>query len=158
MANVIPVSSRVCLDLVANDMPDINPFRYLLSLTKTHPLILHVLVGASAAHMSNLKKPLNSSPSRHTDERIIDDCHKDALVAKQRALQLMPAAIENIDTMGSDIVLAAVLFLINIELMESGQHGWRPHLLGACQIMMLIQPTTVLNQTVRDYIFSDCFV
>lgn len=138
-------------------MPDVNPFRYLLSLTQTHPLMLHVLVAAAAAHLANMKRPLiNYSPT--SAKRPTDDSLKDALIAKHRALQLMPAALENIESVGSDMVLAAVLFLINVELIESGRHGWRPHLLGACRIMSLIQPTTVLNQTLRDYIFSDCFV
>lgn len=82
----------------------------------------------------------------------------DALVAKHKALQLMPSAIANIDTVGSDIVLTAALFLVNVELLESGKHCWKPHLEGAARILSLIQPLTLFDETLKDYIMSDCIV
>lgn len=82
----------------------------------------------------------------------------DALVAKQKALQLMPSAMYNIASVGADVVLAAALFLVNIELLESGRNCWKPHLEGATRIMSLMQTFTTVDESLRDYIMSDCIV
>jgi hypothetical protein len=80
----------------------------------------------------------------------------DAFMAKQKALQVMPCALQNIDVIGSDILLAATLFLVNVELIESGNRCWKPHLEGAARIMSLIQPLPTLNVALNEYIVSDC--
>ena len=77
-------------------------------------------------------------------------------MAKQKALRLLSSAVADIDSVGSDVVLAAVLFFINVELIESGKHGWKAHLEGAGKIMTCIQPADGSNETLRDYIVSDC--
>ncbi|KAG5969940.1 hypothetical protein E4U55_001913 [Claviceps digitariae] len=91
-------------------------------------------------------------------EQASQRAQKDALVAKTKALTLMRGAVENIDTTGGDVVLAAALFFINVELIESGKHGWRPHLEGAGHIMSLLQPNMVADTALRDYMLSDCFI
>lgn len=83
---------------------------------------------------------------------------KDALVAKTKALTLMRGAVENINTTGGDVVLAAALFFINVELIESGKHGWKAHLEGAGRIMSLLRPNMVADSALRDYMLSDCFM
>ena len=82
----------------------------------------------------------------------------DALVAKQKALQLMPVALRSMDTIGGDVILAAALFLVNTELIESGKLGWKPHLEGTRNIMNLLQPLAAADETWRDYVMSDCVV
>ena len=157
MANSMLVSSRLCLDLVAHDVPDRNPFRNLLPLTQAHPLLQQVIVAASAAHMCNQARPL-LAPDSFSRGEAPGPWLMDALIAKQKALQLMPAALESIDSIGSDVLLAAALFLVNVELLESGRHGWKPHLEGAGRIMAMIQDVGALDETLREYIMSDCFV
>ena len=66
---------------------------------------------------------------------------QDALVAKNKALRLMHAAVQDIDVIGGDVALAAALFFVNVELIESGKHGWRAHLEGAGRIMSLLEPS-----------------
>lgn len=82
----------------------------------------------------------------------------DALVAKQKALQMMPSALESIDTIGGHVILAAALFLVNTELIESGRNGWQPHLEGTRKIMSLLQPLAAVDEAWRDYVMSDCIV
>lgn len=82
----------------------------------------------------------------------------DALLAKATALGLMRGAVENMKTTGADVILAAALFFINVELIESGKHGWKAHLEGAGRIMSLLQPTVGAETTLRDYMLSDCFM
>ncbi|OAA60642.1 hypothetical protein ISF_05681 [Cordyceps fumosorosea ARSEF 2679] len=140
-------TNRVCKDLVSQDVPSKNPFRTLLSLTKAHPLLQHIIVAASAAHMSNLMKaPL---PSMQENRMIAFNRHnasqralQDALVAKHKALLLMHDAVQDIDATGGDVALAAALFFVNVELIESGKHGWRAHLEGAGRIMSLLEPSS----------------
>ncbi|GFP57414.1 acriflavine sensitivity control protein acr-2 [Trichoderma asperellum] len=155
-------TTRLCKDLVSTDGPECNPFRSLIPLTRAHPLLQHIIVAASAAHMSNLITmglPYDDSglvaanPSAASKKAL-----NDALVAKHTALRLMSAAIQNLDTMNGDVVLAASLFFINVELIESGKHGWRAHLEGAAKIMSFIQLTQAWDSSLRDYLLSDCFI
>lgn len=82
---------------------------------------------------------------------------RDALASKQKALQLMHDALQDVDAVGIDIVLAAALFFVNVELIESGKHGWRAHLEGAWRIMSLLPEAATSNESLRDYMLSDCF-
>ena len=69
----------------------------------------------------------------------------------------MHSAVQNIDTVGVDVVLAAALFFINVELIESGKHGWRAHLEGVGKLMAILPPSSASTQELRDYMLSDCF-
>ncbi|EJP68284.1 acriflavine sensitivity control protein acr-2 [Beauveria bassiana ARSEF 2860] len=156
-------TNRVCKDLVSHDVPSENPFRSLLPLTKAHPLLQYIIVAASAAHMSNLMKaPL---PTMKENRMIASSRHdasqqalQHALVAKHKALLLMRDAVENIDVIGGDVALAAALFFVNVELIESGKHGWKAHLEGAGRIMSLLEPSASTDNTLRNYMLSDCFI
>ncbi|TWU72985.1 hypothetical protein ED733_004354 [Metarhizium rileyi] len=158
-------TNRVCKDLVSQDLPERNPFRGLLPLTRAHPLLQHIIVAASAAHMSNLVRAPLAYQFKGTEDGIaagIEQASRhalqDALVAKSKALTLMRGAVEDISTTGGDVVLAAALFFINVELIESGKHGWKAHLEGAGRIMSLLQPNMVADAALRDYMLSDCFI
>ncbi|KAG9257758.1 acriflavine sensitivity control protein acr-2 [Emericellopsis atlantica] len=158
-------TNQVCKDLVSFDVADRNPFRSLVPLTRDNPILQHILVAAAAAHMSNLIRPslpaltLPGSgiitPTTNEASRL---ALRDALVAKHKALRLMYRAVENVETVGADVVLAASLFFINLELIESGKHGWKAHLEGAGRIMSLLGPTEGgPTNELRDYMSSDCF-
>ncbi|KAK2012160.1 hypothetical protein LZ32DRAFT_315805 [Colletotrichum eremochloae] len=149
-------TTRVCRDLVSWDLPDRNPFRSLIPLTKAHPLLQHIIVAASAAHMSNLSRALSSDPESDLNAR---QALTDALVAKHKALQLLSSVLqEDIRSIGGDVVLSSVLFFVNVELMESGRDGWKPHLEGAGRIMSYLSPVRTADVALRDYVMSDCFI
>lgn len=161
----LQVATRLCRDLVSHDFPDRNPFRGLLALTGTHPLLQHIIVAASAAHMANsIRTPLAFLPRGLDDgasigvELAAQRALKDSWIAKSKALTLMQVAVEDIEKTGGDVILAAALFFINIELIESGKHGWKAHLEGAGRIMSVLKPTMVADSTLRDYVLSDCFM
>ncbi|KAL6882941.1 fungal-specific transcription factor domain-containing protein [Trichoderma longibrachiatum] len=156
-------TNRVCKDLVSNDMLGFNPFRSLIPLTGAHPLLQHIIVAASAAHMSNLISmglPFPDDGGFIPANRPAASAKalNDALVAKHTALKLMSAAIQNLHAVDGDVVLAASLFFINVELIESGKHGWRAHLEGAAKIMSSLQLTQAWDSSLRDYLLSDCFI
>ena len=71
---------------------------------------------------------------------------------------MMPSALQSIHSIGADIMLAAVMFLVNIELLESGSCGWKPHMEGANEIVRFIQPFSAVDESLRDYIMSDYFM
>ncbi|KOS20752.1 Acriflavine sensitivity control protein acr-2 [Escovopsis weberi] len=145
-------SNRLCKDLVAHDGPDCNPFRSLVALSGRQPLLRCIIVAASAAHASVLYR---SNPACADASRA---ALTDALVAKHQALRLMASALQDITSIGGDVVLAAALFFVNLELIESGKHGWRAHLEGASRILSLIQHMQPWDSALRDYLLSDCFI
>ncbi|KAG9500239.1 hypothetical protein J7337_008712 [Fusarium musae] len=138
------------------DVPD-NPFRNLLKFTQAHPLLRQVIIAASATHMYNRSRPWLSSDSL---ERGLGPRNllMDALEAKHQVLRMLPSALQSIESIGGDIVLAAILFLINVELIESGKHNWKAHFDGAGKIMKLLGPVSDVDESLRDYIVSDCFI
>ncbi|KAF5670557.1 acriflavine sensitivity control ACR-2 [Fusarium heterosporum] len=148
--------ARLSRDFVAYDMPD-NPFRNLLKFTQAHPLLRQVIIAASATHMYNRSRPWLSSESldRGLGPR---NLLMDALEAKHQVLRMLPSALQSIESIGGDIVLAAILFLINVELIESGKHNWKAHFDGAGKIMKLLGPVSDVDESLRDYIVSDCFI
>ncbi|KAM0295759.1 hypothetical protein ACHAO9_000844 [Fusarium lateritium] len=158
-ANLNPVSTRVSLDLVGNDQTNgnRNPYLNLLQLTNEHTFLQQIIIAVSAAHMSNMSRPwLESDPYKRKEapKKML----MDALVAKQKGLQMMPEALRNIDTIGADVILATVLFLINSELIESGWQSWRPHLEGAKKLLNMMEPYASFDTKLRDYIVADCYV
>lgn len=147
------VSHRVVKDLVAHDVGR-NPFRDILVLTPAYPLLQEVIVAASATHMCSQARSWISTTSferREAPKPVL----MDALLAKQKALQLMPSAIQNMNGSGGDVLLTAALFLVNVELLESGRRCWKPHLEAAAKLLKCLEPTTPLNEEIRDYIVSD---
>ncbi|KAJ4010097.1 hypothetical protein NW752_009275 [Fusarium irregulare] len=148
--------ARLSRDFVAYDVPD-NPFRNLLKFTQAQPLLRQVIIAASATHMYNRSRPWLSSESldRGLGPR---NLLMDALEAKHQVLRMLPSALQSIESIGGDIVLAAILFLINVELIESGKHNWKTHFDGAGKIMKLLGPVSDVDESLRDYIVSDCFI
>ena len=108
-----------------------------------------IIVAVSAPHMYARTRPSSppGSPSRRDSPGPL---LMDALLAKQVALGMMPAALRSIDATGCDVVLAASLFLLNIELMGTGRQAWRPHLEGAGRIIGLIRPISEAGGALRD--------
>ncbi|KAI8402116.1 hypothetical protein FOFC_17421 [Fusarium oxysporum] len=151
-------SHRVCQDLISHDFSNANPFRNLLPLTSSHPILRQVIIAASAAHMFNQTTTLAAASDPSQRFQAPNNIRIDALVAKHKALQIMPSAIQNIITHSIDIILAAALFLVNVELLESGKRSWKPHLEGAARILSMTQPLTLLDESLKDYIMSDCIV
>jgi hypothetical protein len=133
-------------------------------MTRANPLLQHIIVAASAVHLSNLISP--ALPPSLTDGRVVCSINveasqvalRHALVAKQKALRLMHLALKNIQSIPGDVILAAALFFVNVELIESGKHGWKAHLEGAGQIMAVLQLTNMPSSDLLDYMLSDCFV
>ena len=83
---------------------------------------------------------------------------RDALVAKQKALNLMRTALQDMENWNSDVVFAAAYCFVNLELTESGKTGWKAHLEGTVRLMGLLNQSKSSTGKLRDYMLSDCAV
>ena len=157
------VASDICKDLVLYDTPKHNPFRDLVPLTHQHPALFQIIIANSALHMSNAcQKSLISDgtvfPLRHRPSLLGSPCsssaavqqsefYNDALAAKQRALYLLRSALNSINAVDIDVILAVVLLFIEFELIDSGRDNWRHHINGAKVIIEALGGSNISSQT-----------
>jgi hypothetical protein len=116
------VSTAVCQDLVSFDQADRNPFRGILPLAGCFDFLEAILVATGAMHLSALR----AGGGRLGGQEFLD-----ALAAKDRAIRLLQAAIQDVSTTTPQTVLAATVFLINLDLIDSGQGAWQAHMKAA---------------------------
>ena len=155
------VASDVCKDLVLYDVPMYNPFRQLIPLSVEHPALLQIIVANSALHMSNTCRRSLDSDSTCTSE-LQAGSYSDALMAKQRALCLLMAALADSDSLDVDVTLAVVLLFIEFELIDSGRDQWRYHISGARKLIQrLLGPEVTTRHSMsplRGCLISNCVV
>lgn len=161
---------------MTHDVPDHNPYRSLIALTRDHPHLLHIIIANSAIYLSNtFSDPLSSAtdstlslptggvegdnlPRNDLSTRTL----RDALTAKQKALRFLRQALDNIDTVDREVVLTTILLSINFELVASGKEDWKVHVEGARQLIDQFQlpsgtPDSPMGQ-LRDYAIADCLM
>ncbi|KAM6514094.1 hypothetical protein FALCPG4_015258 [Fusarium falciforme] len=155
--------TRLCQDMMAVDLPD-NPFRQLVPLTKSSSLLRHIIIASSAAHMANSLQPPISQvlagplTTSHVNKEASHRARVDALTNKQKALQLLYATLQNIEAVGSEIVLTVVIFFINLECIESGKHGWKAHIEGCGRLLKNLPVLGTSGDVFRDCIVSDYYM
>lgn len=180
------VANQMCKDLVTYDMPNLNPFRNLIPLTSEHAVLLHIAVANAASHMANLYSmetrsvttavtpsltaTSSSAPPENNRAYHLQPVQsvnaqsarflRDALVAKHKAIKLLRDALEHVDTVNRDVLLAAVLLFVNFELLDSGKE-WKVHVEGARRLIERFSQTddltsSTMTGTLRDYVVSDC--
>ncbi|EFR03821.1 acriflavine sensitivity control protein acr-2 [Nannizzia gypsea CBS 118893] len=152
-------TDQMCRDLVTYDVPRHNPYRDIVPLIRDHELLLHVIVANSAIHISNM---LSKGPSRFNGVPG-QYPHRDALVAKQKTLQLLNQSMDNIDAVDPEVVLTAILLSINYELVSSGKDDWKVHVEGAQKLIDYfgLPKRTDLSSAMsalRDHVVSDCLI
>lgn len=158
--------------MAAHDGPDCNPFRELIPLSISHPFLLHIIIATSAVHMSNISHPKITAlppslmdPAAYlqylrTTDGLSRQAFLDSLVAKERAIRELRVVLQNPEAADSGVLLAAVLFFVNFELIDLGREGWKKHLQGARRILNLLIPepdqTMIASRTVlHDCVISD---
>lgn len=161
---------------MTHDVPNHNPYRDLILLSKDHALLLHVIIANSAIEISNIFShqircsntrsnlslpgpiPYNIASEKDVSARI----RQDALVAKQKSLKLLRHALANIETVNWEVVLAAIFLSINFELVNSGKDEWKVHVEGAMRLIdFLGLPSHASSSTMgllHDYAVADCLM
>jgi hypothetical protein len=92
-----------------------------------------------------------------------------ALSARQQAIKLLRAAMDHVTDENRSVILAAVVFFVNFELVDSGRGTWKAHLDAASVLINTIYgrskalsnagTTVVLDQTMArllDGVVADC--
>lgn len=104
------------------DQADRNPFRGILPLAGCFDFLEAILVATGAMHLSALR----AGGGQLGGQEFLD-----ALAAKDRAIRLLRAAIQDVSTTTRQTILAATVFLINLDLIDSGQGAWQAHMKAA---------------------------
>lgn len=168
-------ADNVCKDLVARDSPDSNPFRELIPLTNTHPMLLQILIATSAVHWSNMFGPITAIPTGLTDpggylsqlrsqDLVSRQALIDALTAKQKAMGHLRGVLDTLDPAGSEVALAAMHFFVKFDLIDLDRNngkGWQAHLEGASSILAFLAPDSARHASsrmLRDCVIADCFI
>ncbi|KAI3397419.1 hypothetical protein diail_10750 [Diaporthe ilicicola] len=144
----------VCQDLVSFDQQDAhNPFRSMVSLLDSFDYIREITLATSAAHMVALRRT-HGLP--HEKEVV------DALVAKGQAYRLLRRALDNLAAIDKPIAMVAVVFFINIDLIESGRGSWKTHVEAAGKLLKSIHAMEIRKQIppsvakLADIVVADC--
>ncbi|KAH6627338.1 fungal-specific transcription factor domain-containing protein [Chaetomium tenue] len=119
-------ATAVCRDLVSFDQHDCNPFRAVVPLLYEFDFLKAVIVATGAMHLAALHGYQNL-PER---PELVD-----ALVAKGKAIRLLRSAVDKMTPENQAMVLAATVFLINLDLIDSGKGGWQVHMEAASALM-----------------------
>jgi hypothetical protein len=137
--------------LVSFDQHECNPFRAIIPMAGNFDFIEAIIVATGAMHIA----ALNGYQDQPGRPELID-----ALVAKDNAIRLLRSAVDSLTPANQAMVLAATVFLINLDLIDSGKGGWQVHIEAASTLMSsLHDPVHQLDQTLMtcvDAIAADC--
>ncbi|KAK3950036.1 fungal-specific transcription factor domain-containing protein [Pseudoneurospora amorphoporcata] len=118
----------VCRDLVSIDQKERNPFRAIIPLVRKFDYLQSVVLATAAMHLSTLHKYQGQSLPSET-------ALVDALMLKSRALHLLRAAISDDTLTDQAMILSAIVFLVNLDLIDSGRGGWKAHVEAARRLI-----------------------
>ncbi|TVY66522.1 Acriflavine sensitivity control protein acr-2 [Fusarium oxysporum f. sp. cubense] len=158
------VANELCPQLVAVDLPGYNPFPELVSMGADSPLLLYTVVTAAAAHMTNVLRPgadkwLSHPQNVNTHDRSPSRrALADALAAKQKALFLLRMALNDVNVVGIDMVLTAVIMLVTAGMIDSGKHDSQAHVNAMGWLLSQSPSLTGVGEMLKDFIISDCYM
>ncbi|KAL2021745.1 hypothetical protein VTK56DRAFT_6688 [Thermocarpiscus australiensis] len=151
---LIHFATAVCQDLVSIDQHDRNPFRAIVPLAAEFSFLQPIIVATGAMHLVALHG-WQDQPGR---PELID-----ALVAKDKAIRLLQSAVDAVTPENQAMVLAATVFFINLDLIDSGKGSWQAHIEAASALMSTLHgPIHALSYSesavsLVDAIVADCF-
>lgn len=126
----------VCRDLVSIDQKERNPFRAIIPLVRKFDYLQSVVLATAAMHLSTLHK--------YQGHRLpSESALVDALILKSRALHLLRAAISDDTLTDKAMILSAIVFLVNLDLIDSGRGGWKAHVEAARRLISSLYLTRV---------------
>ncbi|KAK0647190.1 fungal-specific transcription factor domain-containing protein [Cercophora newfieldiana] len=115
-------STTVCRDLVSIDQDTHNPFRIMVPLIQQYKYLQAIVVATSAMHLATMRRYHGLPAQQET---------VDAFAAKGKAIRLLRAAIENATPGNQTTILAAIVFFVNLDLIDSGKGVWETHVKAA---------------------------
>ncbi|KAK4184970.1 putative acriflavine sensitivity control protein acr-2 [Podospora australis] len=148
-------SFAVCRDMVSLDQLERNPFRAMIPLTGRFDYLQSIVVATGAMHLATL----HGYQGRPNGPELVD-----ALQAKDKAIRLLKQAM----TPGTGskppnpaMILAAIVFFVNLDLIDSGKGSWQAHIQAASSLMASLQKRTanMVDESLMhlvDAIAADC--
>ncbi|KAK5655334.1 hypothetical protein OQA88_5901 [Cercophora sp. LCS_1] len=143
-------TTTVCRDLVSIDQDSRNPFRNMIPLINRFDYLQAIVIATSAMHLATLHR----YQGRPAEEELVD-----ALVAKGKAIRLLRSAIGKVTPTSRATLLAAIVFFVNMELIDSGRGGWSDHVEAAGALISSLQAGDALDSSLvplADAIAADC--
>lgn len=136
--------------MVSLDRSGQNPFRNLIPLMKDFDYLQNIIIGTSAMHLAAIHR-YRELPA---DEELVD-----ALVAKGKAIKLLKSAIDKVTPTSRATLLAAIVFFVNLELIDSGRGGWSAHVEAAGALISSMHGDNAVDSSLvplADAIAADC--
>lgn len=100
-----------------------NPFRSAITLTGEYDFLREIILATSAIHISTIRRSRGYPAHQEL---------ADALAARGTAYFLLRQALGNLGVASQRaIVMIAVVFFINFDLIDSGHGSWMPHMKAA---------------------------
>ncbi|KAK4640013.1 hypothetical protein QC761_611340 [Podospora bellae-mahoneyi] len=128
-------SNAVCRDLVSIDQQSRNPFRAMIPLAGRFDYLHSIIVATGAMHLATLQNYHNRRPG---GPELVD-----ALVAKGKAVSALTRAVasagEEVTPTSQAMILAAIVFFVNLDLIDNGKGSWQAHIEAASTLMTSIQ-------------------
>lgn len=128
-------SNAVCRDLVSIDQQSRNPFRAMIPLAGRFDYLQSIIVATGAMHLATLQNYHNRRPG---GPELVD-----ALVAKGKAVSALTRAVASagneVTPTSQAMILAAIVFFVNLDLIDNGKGSWQAHIEAASTLMTSIQ-------------------
>ena len=124
------VGEVVVRDLVSIDQGSHNPFRTMISLIDQFDYLEAIVVATGALHLATLHK----YQGRPVSNELVD-----ALAAKGNAIKLLRAAVDGCTPANQTTIIAAILFFVNLDLIDSGRGVWKKHIDAAGSLIGSLQ-------------------
>ncbi|GAB1321080.1 hypothetical protein MFIFM68171_11290 [Madurella fahalii] len=144
-------ATAVCRDLVSVDQHDRNPFRTVIPLAGSFDFLEAIIVATGAMHLA----ALHGYQDRPGMAELVD-----ALVAKDKAIRLLRSAVDSVGPANHAMVLAATVFFINLDLIDSGKGEWPTHIEAASALMSTLHSQNLALgpslMSLVDAIVADC--
>lgn len=134
-------NEQICKLLIVNDN-DQNPFRSLIPFALKDTVLQKAILALAARHFANTHQNFHQVEPPKLSSYINAD--RAALVFKQQALKGLFCGLSDVSQLRKDVYLASIFLLIILDLHESGNGGWAPHLEGA---ISLTNPTRLLSNS-----------
>ncbi|KAH8598856.1 fungal-specific transcription factor domain-containing protein [Bisporella sp. PMI_857] len=144
---------KLSTEAVLIDFPGQNPYKDLMALIGTSPLLLKTILAVSARDFTNFKTysdsllAWSSLPSENNSS-LQSPSKYHALSFKQSALTQLRNDLQQTPTLDHHVLFACISLFVFIEVLESGKDAWRVHLEGAKQLVQLREKTSQDNHSV----------
>lgn len=124
------VGEAVVRDLVSIDQGSHNPFRIMIPLIEQFDYLEAIVVATGALHLATLHK----YQGRPVSHELVD-----ALAAKGNAIKLLRIAVDGCTPANQTTIIAAILFFVNLDLIDSGRGVWKNHIDAAGSLIASLQ-------------------